>query len=194
MGGPASEPIAQCAIGVPYVVSVRGPAAQSVFSAACQGDSPIFAAEAVERSGIFPGVPRESRQSPVNGYHTCNGGWLPNPSRTTTSSTTSGRIGAPERRNIASGAFPVVERTPGRQAGNDDRWPPRIWHTTCFETNGRDEGATCPAFTKGKGEQSCKRTRRRKLEWSTSLQGPECGSTASGRGIFEFTIPRCFPG
>jgi len=42
--------------------------AQAVFSAACEGDSPIFAAGAVDPLGIVPCVPRKLGQSPVNGY------------------------------------------------------------------------------------------------------------------------------
>jgi hypothetical protein len=42
--------------------------AQAVFSAACEGDSPIFAAGTVDPLGIFPFVPRKLGQSPVNGY------------------------------------------------------------------------------------------------------------------------------
>ena len=49
-------------------VSVHGSVAQAVFSAACERDSPIFAAGPVDPLGIFPGVPRKLGPSPVNGY------------------------------------------------------------------------------------------------------------------------------
>ncbi len=46
-------------------------AAQAIVSAACKGDSPIFAAVAVDPSGQFPDGPQKLGQFPLNGYVLC---------------------------------------------------------------------------------------------------------------------------
>ena len=49
-------------------VSVHGSVSHAVFSAAYEGDSPIFTAGPVALLGILPCGPRKLGQSPVNGY------------------------------------------------------------------------------------------------------------------------------